>query len=332
MKIAQANFRAYRLPLESKLTTSTTERTIRHGWHIHLVDTEGNTGWGDVATWPGFGSGHHVALKVLRRVFAPEGGLNNAEVSTIPRLIQTLNLSESPEVQHGVELALLDLLSQTDQTPLRQRLNREAACRIPVCALVQTAQEAAHACSTGTQTIKLKVGRESVANDVQRIAGVRSAVGPRIKIRIDANGAWSLEQAKAAFKALEAMKLEWIEQPLAANNIPGNQELRSTFSTPIAIDEGITNSADLQLHIKEGALDVAVIKPMFVGGILAARSLAEMARGAGLKVAITTAIESNVGRMGALQLAASLENDAIAFEYLSGDELVEYFKGRKEND
>jgi O-succinylbenzoic acid--CoA ligase len=315
MKIVAAHLRSYSLPLVTPVVTAKTVISLRRGWVLVLDDDAGNRGVGDAAPGPGFGAGHGATRQVLKGLVKESGPLAGAHVDDPESFLNSLHnvLSPAPEARAALELALLDLFAQRKGCSVASLLSDAPHTSIPICQLVSSPDEAIAAVSTGVQTLKLKVAAGSLDQDVARVALIRDAVGSTIALRLDANGGWTLQQAREALARLQAFEPSWVEQPLPAGAIESLQALRQSTEVPIAVDEGLATPQDLARHMDADALDVAVLKPMFLGGLLAARRMAEQALDAGLRVVVTTAMESAVGRLGALQLAASLPASSEAF-------------------
>lgn len=157
--------------------------------------------------------------------------------------------------------------------------------------------------SAGCRTAKVKVAEagESLDNDVERVAAVRAALGPSGRVRVDANGGWSVAAAVAAIGELSSYDLEYVEQPVAS--VEELAELRRRVDVPIAADESIRRSSD-PLRVKAlDAADIAVLKVQPLGGVRACLQLAETV---GLPVVVSSALESSVGIAAGLALAAAL--------------------------
>ncbi len=138
------------------------------------------------------------------------------------------------------------------------------------------------------------------------MAAVREALGPEIKLRIDANGAWSEEQAVRAVRELERFDLEMVEQPVAAGDLRGLARVRAAVGVPIAADEDVTDLEAAERVLEAGAADVLIVKPMVVGGLRPARRIIELAAAAGAEAVVTTTIDAGIGTAAALHLAATL--------------------------
>jgi o-succinylbenzoate synthase len=192
---------------------------------------------------------------------------------------------------------------------------------------VEAALQATGAREAGFACVKLKVGMaRSVEGERGRVAAVRRALGPEIRLRIDANGAWDSEQAIATIHALEEYDVEYVEQPVAPGAPTAMARVRSAVSVAIAADEDVVSLEPARRVLEAGAADALVIKPMVVGGLRPARQIAELASEAGVAVVITTTIDAGVGTAAALHLAATLPADGPACGLATGsllsDDLV----------
>ncbi len=167
--------------------------------------------------------------------------------------------------------------------------------------------EAAHAIIArgGCRTAKVKVAEpgQSVADDQARLEAVRDALGPDGRVRIDANGAWPVEDAVAAIAVLDraAGGLEYVEQPSAS--VEDLAAVRRRVSVPIAADESIRRAEDPYRVRDLEAADVAVLKVQPLGGVRACLRIADEI---GLPVVVSSALETSVGIAAGVALAAAL--------------------------
>lgn len=159
--------------------------------------------------------------------------------------------------------------------------------------------------SGGCTTAKVKVAQsgQTVSDEVERLQGVREALGPGGKIRIDANAAWDLETAIERIKVLDraAGGLEYAEQPVAT--VADLARLRRAVAVPIAADESIRRSEDPHAVKRAQAADLIVLKVQPLGGVRACLRIAE---DIGLPVVVSSALESSVGIQAGIALAAAL--------------------------
>jgi O-succinylbenzoate synthase len=150
----------------------------------------------------------------------------------------------------------------------------------------------------GVSTFKVKVGT-NLAEDLARIDVIRQ-LQPQVKIRIDVNGLWSVDQAETFLNA--AGEIEYAEQPCAT--IAELRELKSRTSVKIVGDEILRKAADPFKVDLKGAIDYLMLKVQPLGGIKRAHALAEHHN---LPVVVSSALESAVGINYGLTLAASFE-------------------------
>jgi O-succinylbenzoate synthase len=159
--------------------------------------------------------------------------------------------------------------------------------------------------ASGCRTAKVKVAdpRVDLAADARRVEAVRDALGPGGRIRVDANGAWTVPQAVDAIEVLAAAAggLEYVEQP--CRTLAELAEVRRLTGVPIAADESIRRATDPAKVALTGAADIAVIKVAPLGGV---RSALRIAASAGLPVVVSSAVDSSVGLAAGLALAAAL--------------------------
>lgn len=157
----------------------------------------------------------------------------------------------------------------------------------------------------GCSTAKVKVAEpgQTLADDQARVEAVRSALGPAGRIRIDVNGAWSVDEARIRIPLLDraAGGLEYVEQPCAA--VEDLALVRRSVSVPIAADESIRRAADPYRVRDLDAADVAVLKVQPLGGVRACLRIAEEI---GLPVVVSSAVESSIGIAAGVALAAAL--------------------------
>jgi len=162
--------------------------------------------------------------------------------------------------------------------------------------------------AAGCHTAKVKVAErgQSLAEDASRLEAVRDALGPGGKIRIDANGGWSVDDAVHAVRELARFDLEYVEQPCASIGELAELRrllMRSGWYLPIAADESIRRADDPYQVAERAAADIAVLKVQPLGGVRACLQIAERI---GLPVVVSSALETSIGIRAGLALAAAL--------------------------
>ena len=155
----------------------------------------------------------------------------------------------------------------------------------------------------GTAKVKVAEPGQTLGEDEERVRAVRDALGPGGRIRVDANGAWSVSEAVAAVRRLEraAGGLEYVEQPCVS--VEELAVVRRAVEVPIAADESIRRAADPYRVRDLEAADIAVLKVQPLGGVRACLRIAE---DIGLPVVVSSALETSVGIAAGVALAAAL--------------------------
>jgi L-alanine-DL-glutamate epimerase-like enolase superfamily enzyme len=150
------------------------------------------------------------------------------------------------------------------------------------------------------------VGLPSIDADLRCIASVRDEIGPDVKLRLDPNGAWSIDRAVRTINSLAEYDLEYVEQPIPPGDLNGLRRLQAAVDVPIAADEDVTDLETARRIVESGAAQLLVLKPQRLGGLRASQQVVEMANAAGLRCVVTTSIEAGAGTAACLHLAAAL--------------------------
>ena len=178
----------------------------------------------------------------------------------------------------------------------------------------------------GCTTAKVKVAElgHRLQDDVDRVAEVRALMGPQARIRVDANGGWSVAEATEALRRLAAYGLEYAEQPCASVEELAALRValaRNGIDVLVAADESIRKAEDPMRVVREQAADVIVLKVAPLGGVRAALDIAQEC---GLPTVVSSALDTSVGIGAGLALAAVLPELPFAcglgtLELMAGD-------------
>lgn len=194
-------------------------------------------------------------------------------------------------------------LETDDPTPVRSQVPVNMI--VPV---VSPRRAADLVTAAGCTTVKVKVAdpQSCLEDDLARLAAVRSVLGPEGRIRVDANGGFSVESAERALHAMAPIGLEYIEQPCAT--VEELAELRQRvvdegLDVKIAADESIRKASDPHRVAELGAADIVVLKRQPLGGW---RRCLELADELHLPVVMSSAVETSLGLWEGLQVAAAL--------------------------
>jgi o-succinylbenzoate synthase len=212
------------------------------------------------------------------------------------------NRGPSAQAVAAVDIALHDLAGHARGDPVWRLLGAQEAAPVrcnatlPAANPTETRRLAQDWAAEGFRTFKLKVG---LAGDVTQVATVRHTLGDEIAIRVDANGAWSVDDAADRLEALAQHRIELAEQPVGT--FEQMVDLRRRVEVRIAADESIVSPFDARRAKELGACDVAAVKVAKVGGLGAALEIAET-----MQSYLSSSLEGPVGITAAAHAAAAL--------------------------
>jgi len=209
-----------------------------------------------------------------------------------------------PQARAAEEIARLDLHARQEDRPLAEPKRDALPVNMTLAAgpPEEVAERARAGLRDGYACFKLKVG---LPDDAARVAALREAVGPWPALRVDANGAWSVDGAVRAIRALEDYDLEFVEQP--CQTLRELAEVRQRVSSPIAADESVATLRELRRAVELEACDVVNVKLAAAGGFRPARELLREARSHGLGAFVSSTLDGPWGIAASLQLAAAEE-------------------------
>jgi o-succinylbenzoate synthase len=324
-RIVEIAWLPFRIPYTAAFTTAHGSEPARAGAIIRVTSAGGLVGLGEASPLPAFNGGTLGHALAIIADLAPQ--LVGRDLGQAVELLDRLDHTAlgASAVACGFDTAIHDLWARAAGVPLAQLLDRHAAATVPVNAtigateLAAAEQAAGRAAQAGIPCVKLKVGvARTQPAELARIAAVRAALGPEMRLRLDANAAWEVPQAIAIIRAAERYDLEFVEQPVAAGDLAGMARVRTSVGTPIAADESVGSPEQARRVVAAGAADVLIVKPMMAGGLRRGREIIALAAAAGLQTLVTTTIDSGVGVAAALHLAATLPMPSLACGLATG--------------
>ena len=212
----------------------------------------------------------------------------------------------------AVEFALWDLACKAAQQPLWRYLG---ACREQVKAYStdggwltwsqdELVRDATRLCERGFDAVKIKLGRPDPREDLQRVAAVRKAVGPKIDIMTDVNCAWSLATSKQYGSRLHEHDVRWLEEPMKPEDVAMHRELARAIQTPLAVGETIYTREAFRDYIAQGAVHYVQADATKLCGIDEWLEVAALAAAHNLPVVPHTNVQQKLH----VQLAAATPN------------------------
>lgn len=271
------------------------------------VDTdEGLTGLGEAAAYPSA----DVVLAVLEGLRPLVVG---EEPFAIERLVRRIDLvgtwhhvrASSPAIA-AVEMACWDIVGRACGQPLVNLLGGRVRDRVEYFYYVarqdpdEVAAEGRRAVAAGFGTCYVKIGSDDPRRDIERVAALRDGAGPDLRIRVDANEAWSPGAAIRIIRQLERYDLELVEQPVSGRCLPEMAYVRGRIDTPLLANEASWTRHDQLAVIRAGAADALSADNQADGGLLNLKRSAGIAEAAGL-----TVVKHSLGELGIALAAAT---------------------------
>lgn len=326
MKLSGFDLYRYSIPLVKTPVLKNTKLHDREGLLLELSGSDGSEGWGETAPLPGFSrESLEEAAGQLRRLARQNVGREVRDDWVDRNGAFWLEKERvAPSVRFGFDLAVWNLYAASSGEALPRLFTQRPRTEVPVNGLLsgtpdEILGEANRMRKEGYLTVKLKVGARTVAEDVALVRALGEELGNEIFLRLDANRAWSYDQA--AKLASRIPRFEYIEEPLAdPARLP---ELVRELGVPVALDESLVGMHPDGLAGHRYARAV-VLKPTLLGGITRTLQMAEAALDLGMTPVVSSAYESGVGTAALIALAAGLGERPVpvgldTYRMLAGD-------------
>jgi muconate cycloisomerase len=284
---------------------------------VKMTDSDGRTGWGEATAlkdWAGefgryFGESGAIVATVIKDYLAPAvfGGLPGNFVELHDRMDRAIK--GYPYAKASVEMAAYDLAARQANLPVYRLLGGavrktiSVAHSIGLIAFDEAEKEVAQVLEEGIRAIKIKVGVDA-DRDVEMVRRIRSVIGTRATICIDANQGYATpSDAIRMFRKIESCEIAYFEQPV--EGIERLAQVARAIDTPVMADESAWNSHDVLQIIEHRAAQMVSIYTTKPGGLYRAMEVAAVAQAGGLICNVNGSIETGIGNLANLQLAAA---------------------------
>ncbi len=307
----KADFQKYRLKFKLPAATSRGTYTLRESWFIRIYDTD---------PLQGFGLGECAPLPDL----SPEYGKDYEKIlRDICKDIRHYDqwpsdyLDGYSSIKMGLQTALWDYQAQGGKFFFDTGFCR-GETGIPINGLIWMGplafmqKQVREKIAEGYRCLKLKIGAMDFQAERDLIREIRTQYSQEdMEIRVDANGAFSVDDAKGKLEALAALGIHSIEQPIQVGQWREMAFLCRESPVPIALDEeliGIDNPAEKESLIQEIRPSYLVLKPSLHGGFSGCEDWIKIADRTHIAWWITSALESNIGLNAIAQWTSTLNN------------------------
>ncbi|MDA3844082.1 MAG: o-succinylbenzoate synthase [Candidatus Kapabacteria bacterium] len=314
MQIKRLQIYKYKIPLNSPLDMKGEVLNNRDGLIVELTADNGLVGLGDCAPFPNL---HDETIDVcIEDIRIKKTLIIHRSVSDSVDEVLSLydDLKCPPSVRFALDCALINIAAANSDTGFSEFINPARRSNIEVNGLLtgnddDILNEAERLIKAGFSVLKLKVGRRSIADDISAVRKLQLIIGNNVKLRADANRAWSFDQAVEFAEGVSDRNLEYIEEPI--DEPERISELFVKTGLPMAFDESLYGKSIEEIKIFEG-LGVFVLKPSVLGSIKNTLRFIEFADRNNIKPVISSAFESGIGLYALAGLASCTKLPAAA--------------------
>lgn len=325
MKIAEIQADHFRIPLTTVLSDST------HGEmsHFELVTVRVRTETGEeglgytYTTGVGGAAIHAIIKKDLTALLlkADARGTESIWHQMWWRLHWIGRGGAAAFAIAAVDIALWDLKAKHTGEPLwrllggnNQRVKAYAGGVDLQLSLEELCEQTHNFIESGYRAIKIKVGRERLVEDVERVAKIRELTGPDVPLMVDANMIWSVEHAIRAARALADYDIFWLEEPTIPDDIQGHAKIAREGGIPIATGENLHTIYEFQKMISRGGISFPEPDIATVGGVTPWLKIAHLAEAYNLPVTTHGVHDLQVHLLAAVSNASYLEVHGFGLE------------------
>ncbi len=312
MKIVKTEVSEINVPLITPFKTALRTVTSVNDLIVRITADDGQTGYGEAApaaviTGETCGS---IRCAVEDFIAPAIAGMDTDAIDEVTNRMDSC-IVRNTSAKAAVDMALYDLYAKSCKKPLYKVLGGsrpviETDLTISVNPVEEMVSDSLSAVNRGFKILKIKVGKEGL-KDISRIKSIREAVGPDIRLRVDANQGWTARDAVRIIRTMEdlGLDIDLVEQPVKAQDFEGMQYVTSRVETPILADESVFSAADAVRIIEGHAADLINIKLMKTGGIHEALRICAIAETFGVECMIGCMLESRLSVSAAAHLAAA---------------------------
>ena len=314
MRIARLEAIPVSVPYSHREVSSRVQRDGVTAVLVKLTSDDGLVGWGESCPGPNIESIYETVRSTIPLLEGADPWNTDALAT---HFFQTAHWDLRPMTGNfayaGIDMALYDLIGKASGQPLYKFFGGLQRRQVDYFYYLSTgpadavAEQAKIGVAQGYTTFYVKVGI-NFENELEMVAALRQAVGPQAKIRIDANGAWSVAQATRYLTQFDRYNIDFAEQPVRQDPVRNMAELRQRVSVPLAANEGLWRTADVWEVIRARAADVLCFSSNWVGTLGHFHRLSHAAAYEGLQVCRHTHGELGLMAAASHHLCLTLPN------------------------
>ncbi|QOR60975.1 dipeptide epimerase [Sulfurovum sp. ST-21] len=325
MKIASIRTILFKAPLETPFVTALRRVDSLEDLVVIIEGDDGSIGYGEGAPTPQITGETIGSMQAAIDFISPQ--LIGKEIDDFSSLISLVHTTivGNTTAKSALEIALYDLKAKAQKLPLYKMLGgtRRSFRTDITISMGETGKmvsESLSAVSLGYDTLKIKIG-DNPQKDAERIKAIHKVLEGKVSLRLDANQGWSAQESVALLESLEKEEImaEFIEQPVAADDIEGLKYIKERVQTPLLADESVFSLKDARRLLEMEAVDYINIKLAKTGGISQALALADLCASYQVKCMVGCMLEGPISVAAGVHLASSradtvtmLDLDAVA--------------------
>ena len=318
------------VPLKKTWQISLYSADIRQHVIVKVTSECGIEGFGEVSPAPAFMGEESRIIKGIVDLF-----LGPAVVGMDPFAMELIHarmdqaISGNGAAKAALDIALYDLQGKILGLPVYTLIGGKYRSKAPLSWVLGiqdikgALEEARHFVSLGVKTLKFKIGKDA-KRDLRFLEALREEFGQEIRLRVDANQGYRVDEAVKILRAMEPYDLDAIEQPVPAWDLEGMRLIAQALDTPVMADESVFSLSDALRVIQMRAADILNIKIGKVGGIYPAKKIAAVAQAANIPISIGTNLELGIGSGASVHFALSTANAVYPSDMLLGPDLHEF--------
>ncbi len=329
MKITNIHTSKLQIPLRTPFITSLRKVECIDDIVVAIQCDNNAVGYGEAPPTAVITGDTHGSILGAIDIIAPR--LIGKDIEQFEELLEIVHNSirRNTSAKAALEMALYDLWAQSLNLPLHKALGNavdtlKTDLTISLNPLEKMVEDSLKAVERGFEHLKIKIGSKP-SDDIARLTAICEAVGPKIKISIDANQGWSPSQAIDTMLKLEAAGLvfDYLEQPVHAEDINGLYDVTHVIKTPVLADETVFSSKDAKFLLDKQAANLINIKLMKSAGISDAINIAKLSMKYNIECMIGVMLEGPIGVGAAACFGASQHQVVTRFD-LDGPMLAKY--------
>ena len=325
MKIASIKTTLFKAPLKTPFVTALRQVDSLEDLVVIIEGDDGSIGYGEGAPTPQITGETIGSMQAAINFISTQLiGREIDDFSSLILLVHTTIVGNTT-AKSALEIALYDLKAKTQKLPLYKMLggtkrNFSTDITISMGETEKMVSESLSAVALGYDTLKIKIG-DNPQKDAERIKAIHKALEGKVSLRLDANQGWSAQESVALLESLEKEEImaEFIEQPVAADDIEGLKYIKERVQTPLLADESVFSLKDARRLLEMEAVDYINIKLAKTGGISQALALADLCASYQVKCMVGCMLEGPISVAAGVHLASSradtvtmLDLDAVA--------------------